>query len=193
MASFARYAERLLQLEGGYDYDNGNHSNRGVTLVTYTAWRKAKGIATTTVQDIKNISSSEAKSIYKAWYWDLLMADFIKNQSIAELIVDGKVNGGFSLSKLQTYLKITPDGKMGVQTLNAINAVNQANLHAKLLQDRKDHYANLIKSNPGKYASKQRGWANRLKAFVFDGSVGSSTSIVVLVGMLATLYYLNKA
>lgn len=193
MASFDRYAQRLLRLEGGYDYDNGNHSNRGITLATYTAWRKAKGIATTTVADIKNITGSEAKSIYKAWYWDVLFASQIKNQSIAELMVDGKVNGGFSLSSLQVYLKVTADGKMGPKTIAAINASNQTKLHAKLLQDRKNHYAYLIKSNPSKYASKQNGWANRLKDFVFDGSTGSGVSAGVLVGVAAALFYLNKA
>jgi lysozyme family protein len=193
MASFDRYAQRLLRLEGGYDYDNGNHSNRGITLATYTAWRKVKGIAITTVSDIKNITGSEARSIYKSWYWDVLLANQIKNQSIAELMVDGKVNGGFSLSSLQVYLKITADGKMGPKTIAAINASNQAKLHAKLLQDRKNHYADLINTNPFLYAKYTDGWANRLKDFVFDGSVGSGISAGVLVGTVAALFYLNKA
>lgn len=193
MASFDRYVQRLLKLEDGYDYDNGNHSNRGITLATYKAWRKAKGIATTTVTDIKNITGSEAKSIYKAWYWDVLLASQIKNQSIAELMVDGKVNGGFSLSSLQVYLRVTADGKMGPKTIAAINASNQAKLHAKLLQDRKNHYADLINTYPFLYAKYTDGWANRLKEFVFDGSVGSGISAGVLVGTVAALFYLNKA
>ena len=104
MASFTIYANKLLPLEGGYHYDNGKHSSRGITLATYRAWRLSKGISTTTIDDIKRITISEAKEIYKTWYWDALMGDFVKNQAVAEIMVDGKVNGGFSLVNLQNVI-----------------------------------------------------------------------------------------
>jgi lysozyme family protein len=85
MASFTQYATKLLPLEGGYHYDNGKHSNRGITLETYRNWRLSKGIKTTTVDDVKKITITEAKQIYKVMYWDVLMADKIINQAVAEI------------------------------------------------------------------------------------------------------------
>jgi lysozyme family protein len=123
-------------------------------------------------------------------YWDVLMADKIINQAVAEILVDGKVNGGFSLANLQTYFGLIADGKMGLKTLSAINQTNQAKLHAKLLSDRKAHYANLIKSQPEKYAEYADGWANRLKNFVFEHttSVGIGT---LAIGLIAAYLLYN--
>ncbi|MFN8356300.1 MAG: glycosyl hydrolase 108 family protein [Spirosomataceae bacterium] len=190
MASFTIYANKLLPLEGGYHYDNGKHSSRGITLATYRAWRLSKGISTTTIDDIKRITISEAKEIYKTWYWDALMGDFVKNQAVAEIMVDGKVNGGFSLVNLQKQLGIMADGKMGAKTLAAINQANQAKLHAKLLADRKAHYANLIRAQPQKYAQYKNGWANRLNNFVFEHSseIGAGT---IAIGLLTAYFLFN--
>jgi lysozyme family protein len=125
-------------------------------------------------------------------YWDVLLADKIINQSIAEILVDGKVNGGFSLANLQTYFGLIADGKMGIKTLSAINQANQAKLHAKLLSDRKTHYANLIKSQPEKYAEYADGWANRLKNFVFEHQTIAGMGLGALaIGLIAAYLLYN--
>ena len=137
----SRYMQiSYFHLEGGYHYDNGKHSSRGITLATYRAWRLSKGISTTTIDDIKRITISEAKEIYKTWYWDALMGDFVKNQAVAEIMVDGKVNG-FSLVNLQKQLGIIVRPTVKWEpNLGCYQPTNQAKLHAKLLADRKAHY-----------------------------------------------------
>jgi lysozyme family protein len=55
------------------------------------------------------------------------------------------------------------DGKMGIGTLTAINAINGKVLRGKLLQVREDYYKNRVQNDP----SQQRflaGWLNRLES-----------------------------
>jgi hypothetical protein len=58
--------------EGGYvnhPSDTGSHTNKGITLATFTAWRHAKGKPTPTVQELKDLSDAEANQIFFERYW----------------------------------------------------------------------------------------------------------------------------
>lgn len=64
--------------------------------------------------------------LYKSKYWDRVKCDQIENQEIANKVFDIAVNmgPGTSAKLLQTTLGVTVDGKIGNQTLTALNAMD---------------------------------------------------------------------
>ena len=82
--------QKVLQHEGGFvnhPRDPGGATNKGVTLNTY---RRFKPNAT--VKDLKNISDSELKKIYRT-YWDAVDADNLPD-NIRGSVFDMAVNAG---------------------------------------------------------------------------------------------------
>lgn len=58
--------------EGGFandPNDPGGATNKGITIDTYTRWRKAHGQPQPTVEELRNLSDEEAERIFYEWYW----------------------------------------------------------------------------------------------------------------------------
>lgn len=169
MASLLYFAPLLKKLEGGYvnhPNDKGGATNKGVTLSTF---RKYFG-KTKTVNDLKNITNEQWQYIFKKGYWDRWKADLIKNQSIAELLVDWLYNSGtWGVKYPQQVLGVVSDGVVGPKTIAAINSYpNQAELFYKLWNRRKKHYEDIVKKNPSQKVFL-KGWMNRLNSFKYNG------------------------
>lgn len=49
--------------------DKGKATMKGVTIGTYTRWRKAHGQPVPTKDDLRNIGDAEVSQIYFEWYW----------------------------------------------------------------------------------------------------------------------------
>lgn len=176
MASFQLYIPLLNAAEGGYQNlvgDSGNYNslgqrvgtNHGISAKTYENWIKRPP----TVNDMKSMSKAEALKIYKLWYWDKLGADHINNQSVADILADHGVNAGIVAAgkliqrTLNDYFNfnLVVDGVVGPQTRNAINSVNEAQLHSVIKKEREKFYYSI----GGEFLD---GWLNRLKIFVFS-------------------------
>lgn len=167
MARFDKFAPLLRKLEGGFvnnPNDKGGATNCGVTLATYRQfYGKDKA-----VEDLKKMTEAEWRNIMKRGYWDVAKADYIENQSVAEIIVDWCINSGtWMLRKVQSIVGVEVDGIVGPRTLNAINTYRQKCLHCKVLDARRDYYARLIKADPSQKVF-EKGWNNRLSNFVFS-------------------------
>ena len=81
----------ILKWEGGFvnDPDDlGGATNMGVTLATYRQYRKSRNLPAPTVDDLKNLSREEWTDILKTYYWDRWQADRIRDQSVANILVD---------------------------------------------------------------------------------------------------------
>ena len=169
MASLLYFAPLLKKLEGGFvnhPNDKGGPTNKGVTLSTF---RKYFG-KTKTVNDLKNITNEQWRYIFKKGYWDRWKADEIKNQSIAELLVDWTYcSGVYGIKYPQQVLGVVTDGVVGPKTIAAINNYpNQEELFNRLWNRRKKHYEDICKKNPSQKVFL-RGWLNRLNHFKFVG------------------------
>jgi lysozyme family protein len=166
MAEFKEYAPKLLQFEGGYvnhPDDNGGPTNKGVTLATYRQYCGEEK----TIKDLQNMSYGTWQNIMKDLYWDKCKADQIKNQSLAELIVDWCVNSGLlGIRKVQEVTGVKPDGVVGPKTLSAINGSDQELLFERIWKARQQFYINIVKKNP-KQQIFMNGWMNRLLSFTF--------------------------
>lgn len=76
--TWQRAREFVARWEGGFvnnPADPGGATNMGITLNTLTAWRTARGLPAATVDDVRNLTRSEADAIYHANYWQASGAD----------------------------------------------------------------------------------------------------------------------
>ena len=61
-----------MSWEGGYvdnPADPGGATNMGITMNTYTRWCQEHGKPVPTKDDLRNLTTAEAKTIYFEWYW----------------------------------------------------------------------------------------------------------------------------
>ena len=167
MADFAKYAPKLLQLEGGYVNHPDDLGGMTVKGVTYKTYKEYCGESQTLAQ-FRNMSYGTWQNIMKDLYWDKCLADKIENQSVAEITVDWCVNSGMvGLRKVQEIAGTKPDGIAGPKTLAAINGADQQELFDRIMAARKQFYINIVKKNPSQKVF-MNGWNNRLLQFSFE-------------------------
>lgn len=178
MANFDKFWPILLKQEGYYannPNDKGGETWEGIARNFYPSWSgwsivdsykgKPNFIANLKI-DI--ILQSKVVQFYKSSQWDTLRADDIHNQSIANFLVDWGVNGGLTtpVKHAQKILNIVVDGKMGPQTIVAINVADGAQFFASLHQDRIDFYHAVVEAKP-KNAEFLSGWLQRTNSFTY--------------------------
>lgn len=113
--------------EGWHQFSNdpndpGGATYSGVTQREYTAWRlHIAGLPNAYVRAMTDV---ECKSIYKTQYWDAVRGDEVW-AGMDILLYDIAVNSGSvrSIKFLQQALGITVDGQFGLQTLGALNSI----------------------------------------------------------------------
>lgn len=171
MADYKKLIPSILKWEGGWSddpADKGGATMRGITLATYTAYRFQKGLPTPTKTDLKNITQAEWEEVFKTMYWDRWKASEIKNQSIANLVVDWLwTSGVYGIKYPQQVLGTTADGVVGKKTLALINEhPNPKTLWKALWERRKKHFEAIANATP---SNKKflKGWLNRLNDFKY--------------------------
>jgi lysozyme family protein len=193
MASFKKYADKLLLLEGGFvDHpaDYGRATNRGITLATWQAYgRDINKDGKNNVEDLKLISEADALQVYKTYFWDTVKGDHIQNQALAEIVFDMFVNApSIAVKMLQAILNrhfgknLATDGVFGPSTLAATNSVDAGKLHDLYKEVRVIYYnyrANNLESSgywPTFFQAQGiraiesqkvflKGWLNRVASF----------------------------
>lgn len=203
MASFNSYIPLLLQAEGGYQNnpeDKGNFNSLGQRVGTFRgiSARFYEGILKRppTVADIKAITKEYATSIYRQYFWNKCQADNIKDQAMANTIVDHHVNAGSGIELAQEVLNnhfgyhMAEDNGMGPITLNALNQVNPKQFVTLYNEGRAQHYR--TRSNSSTFVN---GWLDRLKKFTYSnpGAAISSGAIILIGVFFVALYNLNKS
>ena len=167
MAKVEKLAPFILKWEGGFSNDpddSGGATMKGITLNTFKAYRKEKGLPVPTVNDLKSISDQEWTAILKSKYWDKWQADQINNQPIANLLVGWGWGSGpvTSIQQFQKLLGLKQDGVVGNITLSAINDhPDQNELFDKIWIARKDFFVNICINKPSQLKFL-KGWLNRL-------------------------------
>lgn len=172
MAKIELLVPKIIKWEGGFvnhPYDRGGATNKGVTLATFTQYRKAKGLQEPTIDDLKYISDAEWMDVLKTFYWDKWRADEILNQSIANLLVDWLwASGVYGIRYPQQVLGVAVDGIVGRKTLAAVNNYpDQRKLFQKLWNRRKLHFECIVRNNPTQKVFF-KGWINRLNDYQFE-------------------------
>lgn len=170
MADFYLYAPALRSWEGGFAIvpgDAGGATNAGITLATYRLYIKADA----TVEDLRRMTDAQWQFVAKKIFWDSCLADQIKNQSVAELIVDWCFHAGLGmLKKVQGIVGVKADGIAGPKTIAAINNYDPKKLHFAIKAARLAHLIT-ITQNRAANVKFFDGWINRVSALQYGKSM----------------------
>lgn len=175
----------IMKWEGGFvndPADSGGATNMGVTLNTYIAYCRIKGLAKPNVDTLKKITRNQVYDIFKTMYWDKWKADEINDQRIANILVDWLWGSGSrGITNPQRLLGVVPDGVVGVKTISAVNFAEPGELFQALWNCRKQFLLNITNASVAAYTkrigrtptesellkhTKKRfinGWLNRLE------------------------------
>lgn len=157
----------ILKWEGGFVYDKddlGGATNRGVTLATYRSVFGNKK----TANDLKRMTQAQWGVIFKKYYWDKWKADDIKDQNVANILVDWLwCSGSYGIKIPQKVLGVSIDGIVGTKTIAAINARDGRELFDTIKQERKDYIDSICQARPQNKKFK-KGWLNRINSIDYE-------------------------
>lgn len=133
--AFQTAVTRVLAAEGGYvndPNDPGGETNFGISKRSYPG------------EDIAGMTSERATEIYYRDYWQAVRGDELPFP-IALVLFDCAVNQGVktSIRFLQSALKLTEDGVIGTQTLEAASQGDAKGLAGRFLRRRVIGYSTL--------------------------------------------------
>lgn len=162
MANFDLYYPKLKVYEGGYASaafaasinDSGGETYMGIARnynPTWAGWpiidayKTAHGIPQHNAFIPDSHLTDLAKSHSKVAYWDKLMLDSVKNQSVAEAIGDFGFNSGLKTAAkaAKRVLGLKDNGIIGTDTIEAINKANQQKLFDDIQAYRKKFIGNI--------------------------------------------------
>jgi lysozyme family protein len=198
MADFNTYYPKLIAHEGGYvndHLDRGGETYRGISrknFPTHDIFRYLDSKKPIKKNTVFPEAEQEVKNFYKVVFWNSIRADLIKNQSVAEILVDWKINGGFNPKKLQQMVGEKQDGAIGDRTIQAINKADSTHLFATIKQARKAHYTSIIKNNPSQ-AKFANGWFARIESFQYTPTVAIGLGAIVMIGWILYLISDSKS
>jgi len=141
----------LMGNEGGYSNnpaDPGGETMWGVT--------KRVAVAHGYTGAMRDLPLDVARSIAKAEYWDPSQCDAMPYE-VAFQVFDAAYNGGLPARWLQLAAGVPADGRIGPQTLAAVNATDPDKLVLRFDAYRLKYLANLTA-----WPTFGRGWANRI-------------------------------
>lgn len=149
--------------------DSGGATMCGVTIGTFTSYRKSKGYNSTTVADLKNITFQDWRAIMKQLFWDKWQADAIENQAIANILVDWVWASGVNGIKIpQRILGVTSDGIVGAKTLAALKSSDPRILFEQIHTARLKFVDDIVARKPSQ-KKFIRGWKRRINSITFNG------------------------
>lgn len=152
MTTYDKAVELILKHEGGYvnhPNDPGGETNMGISKRAYPN------------EDIKGMTKSRAKEIYKRDYWDKVRGDDLP-PPVALICFDNAVMSGPRRATrfLQKACGTTRDGILGPMTLAAVRAdysISEEQFLDELSGIRLDFYKRLKH-----FDTFGRGWTNRV-------------------------------
>jgi lysozyme family protein len=126
----------VLKNEGGYvdnSRDPGGATNLGCTKAT---WESYVGHPVTK-DDIKALTPSDVKPLYKKLYWDTVRGDDLP-EGVDYAVFDFAINSGpaRAAKALQSILGVGIDGQIGPATLNALETTNPREIASRVCEAR---------------------------------------------------------
>ncbi len=171
MAKVKELAPFILKWEGGFvndPQDLGGATNKGITMATYEQYCRLKDYPKPTIETLKNITTEEWMDVLKTLYWDKWRADEIKNQAVANILVDWLwASGLYGIKLPQKILNVPIDGIVGPKTMAAINNSDPEKLFMAIRAERIAFIDRICKSRPTNNRFKN-GWLNRINDLKYE-------------------------
>lgn len=166
MADAKKMIPFILKWEGGFSnhpLDKGGPTNMGITFNTFLKYHPGADI-----DDLKEMTDEQWLHIFIDGYWAPWRANDIKNQSIANMVVDWAWASGTrtSIKQVQRILGVKEDGIVGRKTLAALNGYSQHDLFKKIKWARYDFIESIVARDPSQ-AVFRKGWINRINDISF--------------------------
>lgn len=182
MARIEVLAPFILSWEGGFvndPRDRGGATNKGVTISTWQRQGYDKnGDGLLDVSDLRLITDADAIKIMRLNFWNRWNADEIRDQSIANLLVDWVWGSGkYGITIPQRVLGVKDDGIVGILTIRAINSADPRELFERLWERRRKYLQEICVSRPDNRAFIS-GWVIRLNGIRY-GSLQYNNNKVV--------------
>lgn len=151
----------ILKWEGKYSDLDGTPTMMGVTLPTYTYYKKLKKEKEPTVNDLRGLSMEEWTDILRTLFWDRWRASDILDGPVCYLLVDWLWNSGNRAIKIpQGLLGVSPDGIVGNKTISALNS-RGPQFFDDLYTAREEYLRSIATGSRAKFL---RGWLNRIES-----------------------------
>ena len=133
MAKIDSIAKFILSFEGGFvndPVDRGGATNKGVTIATWRMQGYDKdGDGDIDVDDLKLISDADAIEVMRRCFWKRWRADEIKNQNLANILVDWIwCSGTPSITITQAMLVVF----VSIHSKNSSKETQSNHFHAQL-------------------------------------------------------------
>ena len=155
----------ILRWEGGFVNDKddlGGATNMGVTLAAYRSVFGSKK----TVNDLRRMTRVQWGVIFKKYYWDKWKADDIKDQNVANILVDWVwASGAYGIKIPQRVLGVDVDGIVGPNTI--ADARDGRDLFDTIKQERKGFIERICQTRPQNKKFKN-GWMNRINSLAYE-------------------------
>lgn len=151
MASYRDFKRKIQRNEGGFQKlrnDRGNYNSLGRLVgtnygVSAKVFEEIIGRPPSEA-DMRRITQKQAHTIFKARFWDVIKADQINSQKVADVFADHAINANPKTATkivqrtLNDYFgySLRIDGTVGEKTLNAINSTNELMLFRAIAQER---------------------------------------------------------
>lgn len=157
--------------EGGFvnhPADPGGATNMGVTIATWKQQGYDKdGDGDIDANDLKLMTEDEARQIFKKNYWDRWKAAQIKDQSLANILVDWVwSSGAYGIKIPQRMLGVTIDGIVGPKTLAALNEQKPVLFFNELKEERRKYLERICVTKPTNKVF-MKGWLRRLDSIMY--------------------------
>lgn len=148
--------------------DSGRETMCGVTIGTFTDWRRYNGKPKPTVYELQTLKYDEWLAILKHVFWDRCKADKVQNASIAIMMVDWCwLNGAVTaIRQMQATFGLATDGIIGAKSLAALNAPPASVVFDRLKTARLRSYDKIVKTRPSQMVF-YNGWLNRTNSIPF--------------------------
>ncbi len=206
MASYKIAYSISRRNEGGYNPgDSGGETYKGVSRKANPNWagwkiiyayKKANGPIAKGAYINNTQLDQLVINLFKSNYWDMMRLDEVDSQNIANIMFDFSLTSNWDRSAIdaQKAAGLTADGKIGTDSLRALNGAKEKDLAKKILAYNQQYYSDLAKKP--KYASYLHSWTSRIDYFssIIDkipgGAAGGAAIVLGLIGIGTGIFFL---